>query len=77
MNPLYSQIMGQNPQNFQNGSLSPAAQQFANFAKNFRQMANGTSPQTFAQQLMSSGQMSQDQFNHFRNIANQIMGTNY
>lgn len=77
MNPLYAQLMGQRTQGFQNGSLSPAAQQFANFAKNFRQMSNGTSPQMFAQQLLNSGQMTQEQFNQIRAMANQILGTNY
>lgn len=77
MNPLYRQLMGSRLQGIQNGSLSPMGQQFANFANNFRQNFNGMNPQMLTQQLMNSGQMTQDQFNHFRNIANQIMGTNY
>lgn len=77
MNPLYQQLMGNRQQGIQNGSISPIARQFANFAQNFRQNFNGVSPQAFAQQLMNSGQMSQEQFNNLRNMANQIMGTNY
>lgn len=85
MNPLYNQLMqGRQPaqnmnpsQGFQNGSISPMAQQFANFAKNFRQMSQGITPQQFAQQMLNSGQMTQEQFRQFGALANQILGTNY
>lgn len=85
MNPLYDQLMrGRNPmqntnpaQGFQNGSISPAAQQFANFARNFRQMANGITPQQYAQQMLNSGQMTQEQLRQFGALANKILGTNY
>lgn len=85
MNPLYDQLMrGRNPmqnmnptQRFQNGSISPMAQKFANFAQNFRQMSQGISPQQYAQQMLNSGQMSQEQFRQLGALANQILGTNY
>lgn len=85
MNPLYEQLMqGRMPTQqpmvppaFQNGSISPAARQFAQFAQNFRQMSQGMSPQQFAQQMLNSGQMTQEQFRQLGALANQIMGTNY
>ena len=60
MNPILS--MFGNFQNFQN--------QFNNFQK---QMI-GVNPQQMVQQLLNSGQMSQQQFNQIRDIANQITG---
>ena len=47
-------------------------QQFENFARQFQQ--NGQNPQAVVQQLLNSGQMTQDQFNRLRDIANQITG---
>lgn len=54
----------QNPQQFK--------AQFENFARNFQQ--GGQNPQQTVQQLLNSGQMTQSQFNQFREIANQITG---
>lgn len=75
MNPLYDQIMqGRGVQ------LSPQIQQFAMFAQQFRQMTNNMNPQTFAQQLINSGQLNQQQLNVFNQcctIADQIMGTKH
>ncbi len=47
-------------------------QQFEQFARNFQQ--SGQNPQALVQQLLNQGKMTQDQFNQFRNIANQITG---
>lgn len=53
---------------------------FANFQKNFNQFANqfnnqgAQNPQQVVQNLLNSGQMTQDQFNQMRDIANAIMG---
>ena len=47
-------------------------QQFEQFARNFQQ--SGQNPQALVQQLLNQGRMTQDQFNQFRNIANQITG---
>lgn len=64
MNPVV-QLFG-NVQNFQN-RFNAFQQQIA------QQRIN---PQMQVQNLLNSGQMSQEQFNYFRNIANQILGTN-
>lgn len=60
MNPILS--MFGNYQNFQN--------QFNNFQKQM----SGVNPQEAVQQLLNSGQMSQQQFNQICGLANQIMG---
>lgn len=48
-------------------------QNFANFAQQFKQQ-NSMTPQQKVQQLLNSGQMTQQQFNQLREIANQITG---
>jgi len=54
----------------------PAAQtpqnNFLSFVQQIRQ--NGISPEQTVRQLISSGRMSQDQFNQLSQIANQILG---
>ena len=45
---------------------------FLNFVQQVRQ--NGISPEQTVRQLINSGRMSQDQFNQFRQMANQILG---
>lgn len=54
----------------------PAAQtpqnNFLSFVQQVRQ--NGISPEQTVRQLVSSGRMSQDQFNQLSQIANQILG---
>lgn len=51
---------------------------FTNFQNQFNQFAQnvptGFNPQQQVQQLLNSGQMSQEQFNYFRSIANMITG---
>ena len=47
-------------------------QRFQDFARQFQQ--SGQNPQQVVQQLLNQGKMTQDQFNHFRTIANQITG---
>lgn len=49
--------------------------QFKNFAQNFNQQ-NQMSPQERVQQLLNSGQMTQEQFEQLRAMANQITGKN-
>lgn len=46
--------------------------QFQQFQKNFN--AGGMSPQQKVQELLNSGQMSQEQFNQFRQLAMTING---
>lgn len=47
-------------------------QRFKDFAQQFRQ--SGQNPQQVVQQLLNQGKMTQDQFNQYRNVANQITG---
>lgn len=51
-------------------------QQFNQFAQRFRQSGQ-ISPQQIVQNMLNSGQMTQEQFNQLRAIANQITGKNY
>ena len=53
----------------------PAAfqQRLTEFAENFRRQANCT-PEQMVRQLMSTGQMTQAQFNQFSQIASSITG---
>ena len=50
-------------------------QKFKEFATNFQQ--NGMNPQQMVQKLLNSGKMSQAQFNQYRDMANQILGTKF
>lgn len=59
------QLLG-NPQMF--------SQQLNNFAQNYSRTFGNMNPQQAVQNLLNSGQMTQAQFNQFRNIANQITG---
>lgn len=49
-------------------------QQFNQFKANFQQQNPGANPQAIVQQLLNSGKMSQQQFETFRTMANQITG---
>lgn len=64
--------MFQQVQQFQNPQFR---QQFEAFARNFQQ--SGQNPQAIVQQLLNSGQMTQDQFNKLREMANQITGQRF
>lgn len=46
--------------------------QFNQFKQKFQQ--SGTDPRAKVQELLNSGQMTQEQFNMFRMMANQITG---
>lgn len=51
-------------------------QQFGQFQQQFQ--GNGQiNPQALVQQKLNSGEMSQQQYEQLRNMANMIMGTNY
>ena len=55
---------------------------FANFMQQFNQfkqnaLSNGLIPQQQVQQLLNSGQMSQEQFNQLRDMANMITGKKF
>ena len=66
---MFPQAM-QPPQQF-----NQLRQQFETFARNFQQ--SGQNPQQMVQQLLNSGQMTQDQFNRLRDMANQITGQRF
>ena len=86
---MYPNFPQNNPQNMMPGSqgnvpMNPVVQLFGN-VQNFQNRFNAfqqqiaqqrINPQMQVQNLLNSGQMSQEQFNYFRNIANQILGTN-
>lgn len=66
-NPLFNQMNmpGQMP-------MEPGGNFMAQLQQ-FRNMINGD-PQQIVQNLIQSGQMSQDQFNQYSQMANQILG---
>lgn len=86
---MYPNFPQNNPQFMSPGSqgnvpMNPVVQLFGN-VQNFQNRFNAfqqhiaqqrINPQMQVQNLLNSGQMSQEQFNYFRNIANQILGTN-
>lgn len=62
-NPLYN--------NFNNNQVNPFAQ-IIQEARNFKSAFKG-SPKDEVQRLLNSGQMSQQQFNQFSQIAQQVV----
>lgn len=71
-NPLFDALNAKN----QNGSNFGLQNQFQNFVNQFNRNSNIT-PQERVQQLLDSGQMSQEQFNNLRQMANQITGKKF
>lgn len=63
-NPLYNMFGG-------NAPMNPVAQ-LVRDAKNFRKSFTGN-PRDEVQRLLNSGQMSQQQFNQFSQIAQQVV----
>jgi hypothetical protein len=63
-NPLYNMFGG-------NAPMNPMAQ-LVRDAKNFRKSFTGN-PKDEVQRLLNSGQMSQQQFNQFSQIAQQVV----
>ena len=63
-NPMFSALGGQ--------QMNPTAQLVAE-AKRLQQTMNGN-PKQMVEELVKSGRMSQDQFNQYAQIANQVMG---
>ena len=64
-NPLFSALGGQ--------QMNPMAQLVAD-AKRLQQTMNGN-PKQMVEELVKSGRMSQDQFNQYAQIANQVVGS--
>lgn len=58
------------------GNLQNFKNQFDSFVQNFNRTNQNITPQQMVQNMLNSGQMSQQQFNELRNIANQITGKN-
>ena len=56
------------------GGMNGFQQRFNSFAQNFQQQSQ-ISPQQRVQQLLDSGQMSQEQFNQLSQIANMLTGS--
>ena len=63
-NPLFNALGGQ--------QMNPMAQLVAD-AKRLQQTMNGN-PKQMVEELVKSGRMSQDQFNQYAQIANQLVG---
>lgn len=63
-NPLFSALGGQ--------QVNPMAQLVAD-AKRLQQTMTGN-PKQMVEELVKSGRMSQDQFNQYAQIANQLVG---
>ena len=63
-NPLFNALGGQ--------QMNPMAQLVAE-AKRLQQTMNGN-PKQMVEELVKSGRMSQDQFNQYAQIANQLVG---
>ena len=64
-NPLFSALGGQ--------QMNPMAQLVAD-AKRLQQTMTGN-PKQMVEELVKSGRMSQDQFNQYAQIANQVIGS--
>ena len=63
-NPLFNALGGQ--------QMNPMAQLVAD-AKRLQRTMNGN-PKQMVEELVKSGRMSQDQFNQYAQIANQLVG---
>lgn len=63
-NPIFQMFGGEN--NFNN--------KFNAFANNFQASNPGISPEQMVRNMLANGQMTQEQFNRFSNIANIISG---
>lgn len=66
-----------NPMNSPLSQFQNFQQQFNNFAQTFQQQNQGVNPQFVVQNMLNNGQMSQQQFNACRVMANQITGMNF
>lgn len=58
-------------------NLGELMQNFNNFAQQFQNQNKNQTPQQKVQELLNSGQMTQQDFNQLREIANKITGKNY
>ncbi len=58
-------------------NLGQFMKDFNNFSQQFKTQNQNVNPQQRVQELLNSGQMSQQDFNQLREIANLITGKNY
>lgn len=59
------------------GGMNSFNQRLTTFSQNFKQQFGpNADPSQIGQQLLNSGQISQEQFEQFRQIANQLTGRN-
>lgn len=65
-NPLFNMFNQQQPRQNQNGNI---VQRFQEFVSNFR-----GDPRQRVQELLDSGSMTPEQFNQYKNIADQLTG---
>ena len=71
INPMALQQIMANQQN-----MNSLQQQFSQFSQQF-QGAQNFNPQEMVQQKLASGEMTQQQFEQLRAMANQLMGVRY
>ena len=71
INPMALQQIMANQQNMNN-----LQQQFSQFSQQF-QGAQNFNPQEMVQQKLASGEMTQQQFEQLRAMANRLMGVRY
>lgn len=69
-NPLFNALGGNMPMNNPMGNFTNMMTQFQQFKNNFQ-----GNPQQEVMRLMSSGQMSQAQYNQLRQMAHQFMNS--
>ena len=68
-NPFFNQNSPQVPQNSPFGNMSNMMNQFQQFRNNFQ-----GDPKQKVQELLNSGQMTQQQFNYLSQLAQQFQG---
>ena len=80
VNPIFDAFQPNQQNNSQPLTKENIANQFTNFVDNFMKNSGGVSPEQlgpmFVQQGIQNGQISQSQFDNFRQIANMITGLN-
>jgi hypothetical protein len=72
LNPAVFQQMMSNAQ-----MMQQFQQQYQQFGQQFSALPNQMSPQQIVQQKLANGEMTQEQFNQIRMMANAISGMNY
>ena len=72
LNPAVFQQMMSNAQ-----MMQQFQQQYQQFGRQFSALPNQMSPQQIVQQKLANGEMTQEQFNQIRMMANAISGMNY